>query len=114
MRESSKWIMWLVIVAVGAVFVLYLGIGGGFSGGGGTDTVVDVDGRRFSARDVYRVRQRQEAEYRRALGDGFDASGAAEFLDEAAASALLRMAILAREAERMGFRASDEEIRRYL
>jgi peptidyl-prolyl cis-trans isomerase D len=114
MRESSKWIMWLVIVAVGAVFVLYLGIGGGFRGGGGTDTVVDVDGRRFSARDVYRVRQRQEAEYRRALGDDFDASSAAEFLDEMAASTLLRLAILAREAERMGLRASDEEIRRYL
>jgi peptidyl-prolyl cis-trans isomerase D len=113
MRESSKWIMWLVILAVGAVFVLYLGIGGGFRGSGGADTVVDVDGRRFTARDVYRVRQRQEAEYRRALGDGFDASKA-EFLDEMAASALLRMALLAHEAEQLGFRVSDEEIRRYL
>ena len=46
MRESSKWIMWVVIVGVGAVFVLYLGIGGGFRGSGGPDTVVDVDGRR--------------------------------------------------------------------
>ncbi len=113
MRESSKWIMWLVIVAVGAVFVLYLGIGGGFRGTGGADTVVDVDGRRFTARDVYRIRQRQEAEYRRALGDGFDATNA-EFLDEMAASTLLRMALLADAAEELGLRASDEEIRRYL
>jgi len=113
MRESSKWIMWLVIVGVGAVFVLYLGIGGGFQGGGGADTVVDVDGRRYTVRDVYRIRQRQEAEYRRALGDGFDASNA-DFLDEMAASTLLRMALLAREAEQLGLRASDEEIRRYL
>jgi len=113
LRESSKWIMWLVIVGVGAVFVLYLGIGGGFTGGGGADTVVDVDGRSYTVRDVYRVRQRQEAEYRRALGDGFDASNA-EFLEEMAASSLLRMALLAREAEQLGLRASDEEIRRYL
>jgi len=113
MRESSKWIMWLVIVGVGAVFVLYLGIGGGFRGGGGADTVVDVDGRRYTTRDVYRIRERQEAEYRRALGDAFDPSKA-EFLDEMAASTLLRMALLARSAEQLGLRASDEEIRSYL
>jgi peptidyl-prolyl cis-trans isomerase D len=114
MRKSSKWIMWLVILGVGAVFVLYLGIGGGFRGAGGPDMVVEVDGRRYTARDVYRTRQRQEAEYRRVLGDDFDAGGAAEFLDEMAASTLLRMALLAGEAERLGFRISDEEIRRYL
>jgi peptidyl-prolyl cis-trans isomerase D len=106
--------MWLVILGVGAVFVLYLGIGGGFRGGGGSDTVVDVDGRRYTVRDVYRVRERQEAEYRRALGDDFDSGSAADFLDEMAASMLMRMALLAREAEQMGLRASDEEIRDYL
>jgi peptidyl-prolyl cis-trans isomerase D len=114
MRESSKWLMWVVILGVGAVFVLYLGIGGGFRGGGGADTVVDVDGRRYTVRDVYRVRQRQEAEYRRALGDDFDSVSAADFLDEMAASMLMRTALLAREAEQMGLRASDEEIRGYL
>jgi len=113
LRESSKWIMWLVIVGVGGVFVLYLGIGGGFRGRAGVDTVVDVDGRRYTVRDVDRVRRRQEAEYRRALGEGFDASNA-EFLDEMAANSLLRMALLADEAEQLGLRASDEEIRSYL
>ena len=29
MRERSQWLMWVVILGVGAVFVLYLGIGGG-------------------------------------------------------------------------------------
>jgi peptidyl-prolyl cis-trans isomerase D len=105
--------MWVVIVGVGAVFVLYLGIGGGFRGSGGPDTVVEVDGRRYTARDVYRMRQRQEAEYRRALGDAFDA-GNDTLLDEMAASTLMRMALLAREAEEMGLRASDPEIRSYL
>jgi peptidyl-prolyl cis-trans isomerase D len=74
---------------------------------------VDVDGRRYTARDVWRIRERQEAEYRRALGDAFDASNDA-LLDEMAASTLMRMALLAREAEQMGLRASDQEIRSYL
>jgi len=113
MRESSKWIMWAVIAVIGFVFVLYLGIGGGSRGSGGPETVVDVDGRRYTARDVYRMRQRQEAEYRRALGDGFDAGNDA-LLDEMAASTLMRMALLAREAEQMGLRVSDPEIRSYL
>jgi peptidyl-prolyl cis-trans isomerase D len=106
--------MWLVIVGVGAVFVLYLGIGGGFRGGPGLDSVVEVDGRRFTARDLYRERERQEAEYRRMLGDDFDAAGAAERLDEMAAGILLRRALLADAAEDLGLRVSDEEIRHYL
>jgi peptidyl-prolyl cis-trans isomerase D len=114
MRESSRWIMWVVIVGVGAVFVLYLGIGGRFRGQGGPGTVVDVDGRRFTARDVFRVREQLEAQQRSALGDAFDAKGASEFLDEMAASMLLRTALLAREAEQMGLRASDEEVRSYV
>jgi peptidyl-prolyl cis-trans isomerase D len=106
--------MWVVIVGVGAVFVLYLGIGGGFRGGGGADTVVDVDGRRYTARDVYRLRQNWEAERRRESGDAYDPEKMGELLDEMAASTLMRMALLAREAEQLGLRASDEEIRDYL
>jgi peptidyl-prolyl cis-trans isomerase D len=105
--------MWVVILGVGAVFVLYLGIGS-FRRRGGPGTVVKVDGRRFTARDVYRVREQLEAEQRRALGDGFDAKGASEFLDEMAASILLRTALLAHEAEEMGLRASNEEVRAYV
>ena len=114
MRESSQWLMWLVIVGVGAVFVLYLGIGGGFRAGGGADTVVDVDGRRYTVRDVNRVRQRWEAERRREAGGDFDPSKLGDLLDEMAASMLMRMALQAREAEQMGLRVSDEEIRAYL
>ena len=114
MRDSSRWLMWIIIVAIGAVFVLYLGVGGGFRGASGPDVVVDVDGRRYTARDVFRVRERLEAEYRRTLGAGFDASQAGEVLDQAAASSLMRMALLAREAEQMGLCVSDEEVRGYL
>lgn len=114
MRQGSRWIMWIVILGVGAVFVLYLGIGGGFSPGGDPDAVVAVGDRRYDAGDVQRVRRSQEAEYRRVLGDGFDPKAADAILDETAANILLRQALLAREADRLGLRVSDEEVRRYL
>jgi len=114
MRHGSRWILWIVIVGVGAVFVLYLGIGGGFAAAGGPNRVVAVGNRAYDARDVLRVRRNQEEEYRRVLGDGFDQEAAGAFLDEAAAGMLLRNALLAGEAERIGLHVSGEEVRRYL
>ncbi len=114
MRQGSRWIMWIVILGVGAVFVLYLGIGGAFAPSALPDTVVGVGPRNFDARDVQRVRQNQEAEYRRVLGDGFDPEAAGDFLDQAAVSSLLRVALFAREAERMGLSVSNDELRAYL
>jgi peptidyl-prolyl cis-trans isomerase D len=115
MRRGQRWIMWFVIVVVGGAFVFFLGGGGGLLGGGPPQYVaVDVDGRRYDMRDVDRVRQRQVAEFRRTLGDAFDPDTAADYLDEMAARTLIRRAILAREAERMGIRVTDAEVREYL
>ncbi|MGI9432255.1 MAG: peptidylprolyl isomerase, partial [Myxococcota bacterium] len=115
MRRGQRWIMWFVIVVVGGAFVFFLGGGGGLGPGGAPQYVaVDVDGRRYDMRDVDRVRQRQVAEYRRTLGDAFDPETAADFLDEAAARTLVRRAILAREAERMGLLVTEAEVRDYL
>jgi peptidyl-prolyl cis-trans isomerase D len=115
MRRSSRWVMWIVILGVGAVFVLYLGIGGGpGSAPAGPDVVVAVGDRSFDARHVLRVRQQQEAELRRNLGDSFDAEAASDFLDQNAASVLLRQALLAEAGERMGLTVSDPEIRAFL
>ena len=96
------------------MFVLYLGVGGGSGASGNASTVVAVGGRQFDARDVLRVRQRQEEEYRRVLGDGFDPKAASDQLDESAAGLLLRTALLADEAHRVDLRVSDAEVRRYL
>jgi len=115
MRRGQRWIMWFVIVVVGGAFVFFLGGGGGAGSGGAPQYVaVEVDGRRYDMRDVDRVRQRQVAEYRRTLGDAFDPEAAADFLDEAAARTLVRRAILAREAERMGLLVTEAEVREYL
>lgn len=114
LRQSQRWLMAAVILLVGGVFVLYLGLGGPPGAPGGDFTVVAVAGRRYGPRDLQRVRENQERQYREALGDAFDASRLAEQLDAAAAGTLLQVGVLAHEAERLGLRVTDAEIRREL
>ncbi|MDJ0789627.1 MAG: peptidylprolyl isomerase [Myxococcota bacterium] len=114
MRQGSRWIMWIVIIGVGAVFVFYLGGGAAITPSAGADSVVRVGERTYDARDLYRVRQQQEAEYRRILGDGFDAEAASDALDRNAAAVLTRTALLALEGERLGLHVTDDEVRAYL
>jgi peptidyl-prolyl cis-trans isomerase D len=112
LRQGQRWIMGFVILVVGGVFVAFVGTGGPLRRGGGPggDTVVDVDGHRYSSHDLMRVRAQQEEEAKRALGDGFDPKAMGPQLDMMAANSLVQGAILSREAERLGLRVSDEEI----
>jgi len=113
LRQGQRWVLWFVIVVVGGVFVFYLGVGGA-GGPQGEDTVVEVAGRRYSTRDVDRVRRGLEESYRQRLGDSFDRDAIAPFLDESSARSLLRVGLLASEAERLGLQVTDPEIRDYL
>jgi peptidyl-prolyl cis-trans isomerase D len=110
LRQGQRWIMGFVILVVGGVFVAFVGVGGPLFKGRDGDAVVNVDGRRFGARDLLRVRTQQEEEAKRMLGDAFDSKAVASQLDLMAANALVQGAILSREAERMGLRVSDDEI----
>jgi peptidyl-prolyl cis-trans isomerase D len=114
MRRGSKLVLWVVIIGVGAVFVLYLGFQGGFAPAPGSGPVVRVGNISFEGRDLERVRLGMEARYRDALGDQFDAERARDMLVESAASALLRSGLLAWQGQRMGLTVSDAEIREYL
>ncbi len=114
LRSGSRWLMILLIGAIGLVFTLYLGFQGSFTAAEETDVVVRVGERSFDRWDVQRVRQGIETQYRQAMGDNFDAKAAAAFLDESAASALLRAGLLSHEAQRLGLVASDGEVRNYL
>lgn len=109
LRQGQRWIMGFVILVVGGVFVAFVGVGGPLFRGG-ADTVVDVDGQRFSTRDLLRVRAQQEERAKQMLGDGFDPKLLAPQLDQMAAGALVQAGLLQREAERLGLRVSDEEI----
>ena len=114
LRSGSRWLMILLIAAIGLVFTLYLGFQGSFTAAEDTDVVVRVGDRSFDRWDVQRVRQSIESQYRQAMGDNFDPKAAAAFLDESAAGALLRAGLLSHEAKRLGLVASDGEVRTYL
>jgi peptidyl-prolyl cis-trans isomerase D len=114
LRRGSRAVLWVVIIGVGAVFVLYLGFQGGFSPAPGSGPVVRAGEFSFDGRDLERIRQGMEQRYREALGEQFDPEAARGFLVESAGSMLLRSALLAWQGDQMGLTASDAEIRDYL
>lgn len=111
LRRSQRWLMGAVVVMVGGVFVAYLGLGGSPIAGGPSDALIELGDRRYSLEDLQRVRDDQEARLRESLGASFDANAAGPYLDQMAAQQLLQRAVLASEAERVGLRATDDEIR---
>src|SRR5690606_14114200 len=72
---------------------------------------VELEGRRYTLQDLERIKQQQEQRLRDSLGDAFDAANASQYLDQMAAQSLIQRAVLVREAEALGLRASDDEIR---
>ncbi|MCL4685419.1 peptidylprolyl isomerase [Myxococcota bacterium] len=112
LRRSQRWLMGGVIFVVGGVFVAYLGLGGpGPAALPGGDAIVQLDGRRYTLIDLQRVRDDQERRLRESLGDAYDAESAGLYLDQMAAESLIQRAVLAAEAERLGLRATDDEVR---
>jgi peptidyl-prolyl cis-trans isomerase D len=114
LRRGSRPLLWIVIIGVGAVFVLYLGFQGGFAPAPGSGPVVRVGPYSFEGRDLERVRFNMETRYREALGDQFDATQARSFLIESAGNTLLRSGLLAWQGEQMGLTVSDAEVRAFL
>jgi peptidyl-prolyl cis-trans isomerase D len=110
LRRGQRWILAAVIVTVGAVFVLYIGVGQPLQRGP-ADTVVTVGDHHYDLRDFGRVREQQQRYYEGLLGDNFDARAAAPQLDSVAANILVQRAILVDEAERLGVRVTLDEIR---
>ena len=116
LRRSQRWVLSVVIVALAGGLVFFLAVGGSFGRlrGQAPEIAVRVGDRQFDWRDLDRIRQRQIDEYRRALGDAFDPNAAAQYLEQMAANTLVESAILAREAQRMGLRIGEGEMRAFL
>jgi peptidyl-prolyl cis-trans isomerase D len=117
LRRQQRWLMGGVVALVGGVFILYLGIGGPLRRAaslgrmGGSGYLVELDGRRYGLGDLERVREDQERQLKATLGDSFNPAAAGPYLDQMAADQIIQRAVLASEAERLGLRASDDEVR---
>lgn len=109
-RQGQRWIVTAMVVAIGAVFILFFGPWDFSQTGGSEDVPVVVDGEQFDRQDVLRVRQQLEQRYREAMGDQFDAAAASLQLQDQAVRQIVDRAILAAEARRLGLAASDKEV----
>jgi peptidyl-prolyl cis-trans isomerase D len=115
LRRGQRWILSLVIVFIGFAFVFFLGSSGSLPfGGTSAQIAVTAGDRQFDFRDFDRVRESFVAEYRRALGDQFDAEAARAAIDQMTANRLVSLAILAEEGERLGLRVGSDELRDFL
>ena len=113
LRRGSRWLMILIIGAIALVFTLYLGFQGSFQRANPEGVVIRVAERSYDLRDFDRYRLNLENAFRQQMGDAFDATAAKDYIDQSAASALLRNGLFAYEAERMGLVAGDDEVRDY-
>jgi peptidyl-prolyl cis-trans isomerase D len=110
LRRGRRWGTAALVVGVGGVFVAYLGLGGPMQCTR-TAAVVQVGDRYYYAGDFNRVLEQQDRYLQERLGDGYDRRQAEEWLKQATQSTLIRQAILAEEARRLGLGASREEER---
>jgi peptidyl-prolyl cis-trans isomerase D len=115
LRRGQRWILSLVILVIGFAFVFFLGGGSVQSPFGPSAKVAVAAGdREFDFREWDRTREAIVNDYRRALGESFDPEAARDVLDQMTANRLVSRAILAAEAERLGLRVGQDELRDFL
>lgn len=115
MRDSMKYLQWTLWVVV-AVFILFVFVDfGGFmpgdTGGAPAKDAVTVGDHGISWQDFRREYQALEARYRDQLGENFDREALGARLPQQAIERLITQRILVDEAERLGLRVTDRELR---
>lgn len=112
-RKGQRWLTLLLVTFVGAVFVFFMGVGGGLSPGVPSGTaIVELGDFRMDRNDFQRLRARQEQTLREQLGDGFDAKAMGTYLDAQTLTTLVDSVVLAQSARDMGLLVSDQEIQK--
>lgn len=109
MRRGQRWFTAFFVLAVGAVFVFYLG-GGGGAGPGSSAAPIRVGPLEVDAAEFYRTRDRQEEMLRKNMGAQFESSAFADLLDEAASRQVVEQALYALEADALGLRVAKREL----
>lgn len=114
LRENVKYLSWILWVII-ALFVLFIFADFGAGLGGTRDTVTwaaKVGSSTISRTDYQRVYRNMESQYRRQFADQFTPALEKQLqLPLRALDKAVTDRILVREAERIGLRASDAEVR---
>jgi len=113
LRQGQRWVTALFVLAIGGVFIFYLGIGGG----GRRSTpgvVVEVGEQAYGVGEFRRVRAQRESMLQEQLGEQYDSRKFRDTLDQIAVQSLVETAILAEEAQALGLSVSKAEIERFV
>ena len=106
MQKHMSWIMWTILALV-IVSFLFFGI---YPSGSGQGTAATVNGDAISATEVNRVYRNLYETYRQIFKDQFT-DAMAKNLRSQALRELVQSRLLIQEADRIGLRVSDEEVR---
>ncbi len=109
-RDGQRWIVGSIVFVIGIVFVFFMAQGNP-RGPGNIDALAMVGNVRIDLQDFRRARQQQEDYFREAMGTRYDAEESREYIDQLTISGLIRNALFVREADNLGLRVSDEEVR---
>lgn len=111
LRQGQRWLVSIVVLGVGGVFVFFMGWGAP-SGRSTSGAVVQVGPYRYGLREFERERRTRLEQIQQAAGDEFDADALADAIDDVTAQSLIQRAILALDAEAMGLTVGKREIER--
>ena len=111
LRRGQRWLTGLFVLAVGAVFVLFIGIGQPLRGPGAS-TIVKVGRYEYDRNDFERLRERREAQIQESVGEGYDARAMRGTLDQLTVQSLVDRGLLSLEAEAVGLTVAKQEIER--
>jgi peptidyl-prolyl cis-trans isomerase D len=113
MRRGQRWLTLIFVSVIGAVFVFFLGSGGGFGPATPTgNAVIQLDDVRLTQSDLDRERSVMEDRLRAELGDAYDQLGADQYLETQALSRMVNQLVLAEAAQELGIQVTKDEIRR--
>ena len=111
-RKGQRWLTLIFVVLIGGVFVLFMGVGDGFTRSGPSGTaVVELGDIRLEPSDFYRLRSQNEESMRERVGEDFDPKALRSFLDAQTLRSLEDGAILAHGASELGLEVSTKEIK---
>ncbi|HEY8155942.1 MAG TPA: peptidylprolyl isomerase [Myxococcota bacterium] len=111
LRRGQRWLTALFVLAVGAVFVLFIGIGQPLQGRQ-AGSIVKVGRYEYDRNDFERMRERRETQIQESVGEGYDARAMRDTLDQLTIQTLVDRGLLALEAEALGLTVAKQEIER--
>ena len=111
LRRGQRWLTALFVLAVGAVFVLFIGTGQPLQGRR-ANTIVQVGRYEYDRNDFERIRERRETQIQESVGEGYDARAMRDSLDQLTVQTLIDRGLLSLEAEALGLKVAKQEIER--